>query len=306
MTLVLEKRRGVITTIKTFATHDGPGIRTTVFLKGCPLRCVWCSSPETWVKETDIYFRPQKCMECGKCVEACAEKAMTMVKERKIIREKCSRCLKCVDKCVYRALERVGETVSAMDVFRRIEEDEAFYLESGGGATLSGGEPLYQPDFAEAIAALCKEKSIHVTLDTSGYGETGIVKRILRNVDLVLLDIKHMDSSVHRKLTGVSNELILRNGEVMAENCEVIISIPLISGLTDSQENIEKTVRYADSINVSHIDLIPLHKLGAHKYMLLGMKSPFEKLQPPPEARIREIVEFLLSLGIKVSLNRLF
>ncbi|RLI25791.1 MAG: glycyl-radical enzyme activating protein [Candidatus Hecatellales archaeon] len=301
----LERVRGIITTIKTFATHDGPGIRTTIFLKGCPLRCLWCSSPETWEKNPQIYFKAEKCVDCGECVRACPRNAVTMNKERKILRELCDLCMKCVEACKYGALEIVGREVSAGEIMEEVVKDKVFYERSGGGVTLSGGEPLYQPDFTLALAKLCRRESISVVLDTSGYASPRWVEEIAKNIDMALLDIKHMDPVKHKEMTGVSNELILENAKLMVKKCEVRISLPLIPGLNNTLENLKRTAEFARSLGVEAIDIVPFHRLGSHKYRFLGMTSPLSKFRVPSEAEIREAMEFIEAYGLKTTKGRM-
>jgi pyruvate formate lyase activating enzyme len=297
--------KGLITAIKTFATHDGPGIRTTIFLKGCPLRCIWCSSPETWEKKFQVFFKTEKCVECGECVKTCPRGAITMDKDHKILRDLCDLCMKCVKACGYGALETVGREVSAGEIVEETAKDYPFYKRSGGGVTLSGGEPLYQPEFSLAISQLCREREISVVLDTSGFGRPNDVKKILRYVDMVLLDIKHMNPAKHRELTGFSNELIIRNAKLMAEKCEVRISLPLIPSLNNDLENLMKTAEFAKAIGVEVIDIVPFHRFGSHKYRFLGLKSPLSMFKIPSEAEIRETIEFLESYGLKVTKGRM-
>jgi pyruvate formate lyase activating enzyme len=296
---------GVITEFKRFATHDGPGIRTTVFVKGCPLRCVWCSNPETWEMTPQLYFKPQLCVESGRCVDICPEKAIAMSKERKIDRLKCNLCFKCVDACLYGALEKVGKVVSVEEVMRVVERDLPFYQKSGGGLTLSGGEPLHQPTFTSGVFKRCKESGIHTTLDTCGYARPDVVEEVLKYTDLVLLDIKHMDSEKHKKYTGVGNELILHNARIMARRCEVRISLPLIPGLNDSYENIRATAEFAKSLGVKYIDIEPLHKFGDHKYRFLGLESPYKHLTEPTREEVLSVKREIESMGIQATVGRM-
>ena len=296
---------GVITEFKRFATHDGPGIRTTVFVKGCPLRCVWCSNPETWEMTPQLYYKPQLCVECGRCVEVCPEKAVTMDKDRKVDRLKCTLCFKCVDACLYGAFEKVGKVVSVDEVLRIVERDLPFYRRSGGGVTFSGGEPLQQPTFTSEVFKRCKEKGIHTTLDTCGYAKPELVEEVLKYTDLVLLDIKHMDSEKHIKYTKVNNEIILRNARLMASRCEVRVSLPLIPTLDDSYENIKATAEFAKSIGVKYIDIEPLHKFGDHKYKFLGLESPYTHLREPTQEEVLKVKREIESLGLHVTIGRM-
>ena len=296
---------GIITEIKRFATHDGPGIRTTVFLKGCPLRCKWCANPETHKPYPEIYFIAKKCQECGECTKVCPEDAISMNKEQKIDRQRCTLCMRCVDACKYGALQKVGTEVTPEEVARKIEEDYPFYLHSGGGMTLSGGEPLCQPDFTSRLFEICHEKNISTVLDTCGYAKTKDVERVIRHTDIVLLDIKHMSPTEHKKWTGVSNELILKNAELMASRCNVRISLPLVSGINDSEANVRQTIEFAISLGIEYIDVLALHKLGESKYQFLGLQSPFSSFEKIPDEKVSDIVKMIESHGLKATTGRL-
>lgn len=295
---------GTVTEIKRYAVFDGPGIRTTVFVKGCPLRCRWCSSPETWSPQPQIYFKLEKCQECGNCKDVCPSESIEMKKEYRISREKCTLCMECVDVCKTKALSIIGEKFTAEEIFDDIKKDKIFFEKSGGGLTISGGEPLSRPDFVSKIFKLCRENDIHTTLDTSGYGSKKSVEKILSHADLVLLDIKHMDPEKHREYTGVSNEKILENAELMANKTQLRISLPLIKDFNDSKENIEKTADFATSIGVEHIDLEPLHKLGEEKYRMLGMESPYPDFEESSDQEVKKVLEIIKSEGLKTTENR--
>ena len=296
--------KGIITNIQRLTIHDGPGIRTTVFLKGCPLRCVWCDNPETWHEYPEIFFYDIRCVECGRCVKACPLGIVTMDKANKIDRAKCTLCMKCVEACLYGALQKVGEEVTAEYVVDEVAKDSLFYRNSGGGVTLSGGEPLYQPVFTAEIFKLCKEKFIHTTLDTSGYASREAVRQVLKYTDLVLFDIKHMDPEKHKKYTGVSNELILENAEFMADKVEIRIGIPLIPGFNDSEDNLKKTAEFAASIGVKWIDLMPIHKVGAQKYKFLGLEPPYSRWEKIPDEKVGEIRKLIESFGLRTTIGR--
>lgn len=295
---------GIITEIETFATRDGPGIRTTVFVKGCPLRCRWCSNPETWTPYPQLYFHAKRCKDYGKCVKVCPEDAVSMDKAQKIDRQKCTLCMLCVEACNYDALVKVGAEVTTEEVAERVEKDYPFYVRSNGGVTISGGEPLSQPDFTLELLKICHEKGIHTCLDTSGYAKPEDVKRVIKHVDLVLLDIKHMDPAKHTEWTGVSNELILKNAELMANECEMRASLPLISGVNDSDENIERTAEFAASLGIGSIDVEPFHKLGEGKYLALGLKSPYSDLKEVSSEKVNHVMEMIESYGLKTTRGR--
>lgn len=298
--------RGIITEFKRFATHDGPGIRTTVFFKGCPLRCIWCSNPETWVAHPQLYFKINKCTACKLCVKVCPLNVITINENvKKIDRSRCDLCMRCVEVCEYDALEIVGKYVTVEEVVNVVERDLIFYQRSGGGVTLSGGEPLQQPEFATQVLKVCKQRGIHTVLDTCGYAKPEVLQQVLEYTDLVLLDIKHMDPEKHKAYTGVSNDLILDNAKLMADCCDLRFSLPLVPNINDSENNIRKTCEFAKSIGVKYIDIEPLHKFGEHKYHFLGLETPYSTLQSPTAEEIRAVKRLIEQYGLKTTIGRM-
>ncbi|MBN2570261.1 MAG: glycyl-radical enzyme activating protein [Deltaproteobacteria bacterium] len=294
----------VVTELKKFATHDGPGIRTTVFLKGCPLQCKWCSNPETMLPHRQLYFIAKRCKQFGECVDVCPAGAISMDMKNKIDRSACTLCMKCVQECPYNAFLQVGMHMSIDDVMKEIEKDIPFYG-NDGGLTLSGGEPLYQSDFAIALLKRCREAGISTVLDTSGYASHEIVKDAMDYTDLVLLDIKHMNPEQHRKGTGVNNTLIFENAEIMAKKAKIRISLPLIPGFNDTEKNLIETARFAISLGIDHIDVNPLHTLGNAKYIYLGMDSPYEQYKEIEQQRIELAKSIFEGFDLKVTVGRM-
>lgn len=295
---------GLVTEIKKFATHDGPGIRTTVFLKGCPLRCKWCSNPETIMPYSQFYFIAKRCKSCGACVDVCPVGAISMNMEAKVDRKKCTLCMECVKECPYGAFRLIGQQMSVSEVMREVEKDIPFYGKDGG-MTLSGGEPLFQHSYALSLLKRCHEKGISTVLDTSGYASQEIVRKVMDYTDMVLLDIKHMDPEMHKQGTGVDNALILKNARLMAEKTKVRISLPLIPDFNNSKENLSATAQFAKSLGVDHIDVNPLHILGSDKYTCLGLKPPydlFRGLKDDDVLRARDILE---GAGMQVTIGRM-
>ena len=295
--------RGIITEIRSFTTHDGPGIRTTVFVKGCPLRCRWCANPETWVKSPQIFFRAKKCRGDGECYKVCPEGAILMG-ERRIDREKCTGCMQCVDACPYGGLEKIGMEMTAVEVAEKVAADKPFFDNSGGGVTVSGGEPLSQARFTAEVMRICHEKGIHTCLDTSGYAPPESLLQVLEHTDLVFLDIKLMDAEKHRKWTGVSNDQILENARIIAEKCQLRISIPLVTGVNDDAINIRALAEFAQSLGVEFIDVEPFHKLGESKYLALDMESPYSQFSEIPEEKVEEVNTIIGSYGLKTTKGR--
>ncbi|HUT02654.1 MAG TPA: glycyl-radical enzyme activating protein [bacterium] len=296
--------KGIITEIKRFATHDGPGIRTSVFLKGCPLRCDWCSNPETIDPKPQLYFIASRCKECGACLKVCAEGAVAADVNNRIIRKMCTLCMACADECLNGALRPVGEAITVERLMLEIEKDLPFYGDDGG-LTLTGGEPLFQPEFCIALLKACHNRGISTVLDTSGFAPPKVVEEAMKYTDLVLLDIKHIDPEMHKIGAGVDNKLVLENAALMSEVTAVRISFPLIPGFNDSEDNIAATAKLALSLGVEHIDINPMHALGADKYRSLGLKPPFDRYRLPMEADLAKAVAIIDGLGLKTTVGRM-
>lgn len=295
---------GSITDIRKFSTHDGPGIRTTIFLKGCPLRCNWCSNPETQKAYPELYFIPKRCNTFGACVDICPEGAINIENKSIIDRSKCNRCMKCTRACPHGAYKEIGRKASVGEVMVECEKDLPFY-QSDGGITISGGEPLYQPDFTIALFQACREKQLSTVLDTSGYGDAVVVEKVLPLTDLVLLDIKHMDSDKHMEGTGVPNEVILQNARLMAQKVRIRVSLPLIPDFNNSQDNLEKTALFSRSIGAESVDINPIHALGAHKYQYLGLPSPYVAYKEITREDIKKAQEIFQSEGMTTTIGRM-
>ena len=300
--------KGLVSNVQKFSIHDGPGIRTTIFVKGCPLRCRWCDNPETWESYSQVLCIPQRCVECGKCAPVCPQGAIILNKESKVIidRQRCNSCLKCVEVCKYGALRQTGVEMTAEEAVRVVMEDVMFYQTSGGGMTISGGEPLLQPDFVAEVFRLCKQEGLHTALDTSGFAQPEVVDKVLEYVDLVLLDIKHMNPLDHLKWCGVSNELIHENAKLMAKKREVRFSLPMVKGVNDSEKNLRETAEFAISLGVKAIDVEPLHKLASQKYKFLGLESPFDDLEKFSDEEVEKVRRIFESYGLKTTKGRAF
>jgi len=301
---VQNENTGIIADIKKFETHDGPGIRTTVFIKGCFLRCKWCANPETTEPYPQLYFISKRCEGYGSCVELCPKNAISLDLKKKVDRKKCSLCMKCVDACPYSAFLKVGREVTIDEVMEEVEKDSQFYG-SDGGLTVSGGEPLYQPGFTIALLKKSKEKGISTVLDTSGYVKREVVEEALKYIDLVLLDIKHMNPEKHKEGTGVSNQIILDNARLISKMCNVRISMPLIPGYNNSEENLVQTAKLAISIGAEWVDILPLHSLGASKYAYLGLKPMYDVFGQITKEELRKAKETFYYYGLKTTIGRM-
>ncbi|MDA8235059.1 MAG: glycyl-radical enzyme activating protein [Clostridia bacterium] len=292
---------GTIFNIQRYSLDDGPGIRTTVFLKGCPLECLWCSNPESQNPWPEVTHRDASCIKCGRCVEVCPVQAISINENAFIInREKCTRCAKCTEVCSAEALKIIGKEMSVEEVFIEVMRDIEYYQNSGGGITVSGGEVLTQPEFAANLLKKCRDAGMHTCLDTSGYGDTGALKKILPYTSLVLFDLKHMDPTAHHKLTGQSNELILRNLQVIVESgVPVMIRVPIIPGLNDSEENIKAIARTVSGMTTApRIDLLPYHRYGMGKYKMLDLEYQLADIARPSDEQLDRAKEIVESYGL--------
>lgn len=280
------ERNATIFNIQKYNMYDGPGVRTMVFFQGCPLRCKWCANPEGMEQRPRLLFKQASCVSCGACVRVCPQGIHRLNEQgrHEVVREldkKCIGCGKCVSACLQTALSVVGEKKTISELLEIIQEDQAFYQVSGGGVTLSGGEVLLQPEAATNLLLACKREGIHTAIETCGYAKTENLLKVAEFVDLFLFDIKHLDSKRHAELTGVHNELILKNLEILLQNrYKVKIRMPLLKGINDSEAEINQVAQfllpYKDLKNFQGVDLLPYHKLGVNKYQQLGMAYPIE------------------------------
>lgn len=296
---------GTIINIQKYSIHDGPGIRTTVFLKGCPLNCWWCHNPESQNPRPEIMLFKERCTGCGSCFKRCPTKAIELIKGFPVIHEsKCTLCGKCSDFCPSNARELVGKDISIKDLMKEIIKDEVFYEESNGGVTFSGGEPLMHADYLSDVLNICKDKNIHTTVDTSGYATWEQFKKIIDKVDLFLFDIKHMNSEKHLEYTGASNHVILENLKKLSERgSNIYIRMPIIAGINDDDENIDRAVEFLSKLNIIHVDLLPYHKMGMDKYRRLDRSYKLSGLEKPTEEVIAKIAEKFKSAGIKIKIG---
>lgn len=279
---------GTVLRIERFAIHDGPGIRTTVFLKGCPLRCTWCHSPESQALPPEFMPLPDRCVRCGACTAACPTHAVRPAADATVVApDECTLCGQCVSACPSGARELVGYRTSVEALVTLLERDRIFYDESGGGVTFSGGEPLMQPDFLLEAVEACHDGGMHVAVDTSGLGDTHVLLEVARSANLFLFDLKMMDEERHRACTGVSNTRILQNLERLAAvHRQIIVRFPLIPGVNDDDDNVRAMGAFLASLRLTRIDVLPYHRAGLAKYHRLQRPYGLPDTQPPaPDAR---------------------
>lgn len=295
---------GRVFEVQRFCLHDGPGIRTTVFFQGCPLRCVWCHNPEGAADHALLSFQPDKCVACGWCVQVCPRNAHVVdphTGRHGLARERCTVCGACVTRCYAGALELVGRTVTVTAVLAEVLEDEPFYATSGGGMTLSGGEPLAQVDFAAALLQAARARGLHCAVETCGAVPYARLERILPLVQLFLYDVKAVDPQLHRRCTGADNARILANlRQLQAAGACIRLRLPLVPGLNDDAAHLEAAAALARELRPADgVELMPYHRLGTSKQARFGWQDGFDA-SPPTSAQVAVWIHAFAAQGIAV------
>jgi len=306
------KREGLVFDIQRYSIHNGPGIRTVVFLKGCPLHCIWCANPESIKQESELIVLPEKCIGCQRCVNACPRRAISVDKTGGIITnfDLCYRCGKCTDVCPAEARILYGNKMTAEEVVKIVSRDHPFYRNSGGGVTISGGEPGMQPDFVEAIIELLNHQGIHTAIETCGNMNKKIFSQLIAGVDLVLFDFKHIDPEKHLKYTGTDNTMIVKNLKSISsailnsqEHPELIIRIPLIPEHNTQPDQLQATASFLKSLKVvKEVHLLPYHRLGVLKYKRLGLKYSLEGLDAMSNVEAKKSRKVFEEQGLTVKI----
>lgn len=302
-------KQGMIFDIDRYAIHDGHGIRCLIFMKGCPIRCRWCSNPEGQNFFPEAAYFPAKCIGCGACAEACSQNAIRMENGRPVTDWKlCDNCGVCVEECYAGARRLFGNPVTVEELFCEIKKDVVFFKNSGGGVTVGGGEVTGQPEFVREFLKRCKNENIHTAIETCGYCSWDNLRKIAEYTDFVFYDIKHMDPKIHKRLTGFSNKRILQNLiKLSREDVELLIRIPVIPKHNDDEANIEATAEFiVEELNLSKlkkIELLPYHKLGAFKYQRLGGTYGLSDLEPPSEDEMGALKKIVESHGLNCQIG---
>jgi pyruvate formate lyase activating enzyme len=301
-------RAGLIFDVKRFAIHDGPGIRTTVFFKGCPLNCPWCHNPEGKARQPEFMWTKADCVGCRDCKEACNRNAISFPKGSLLLKkEKCNFCQVCTQICPAQALRIIGKETTVMEVMKELEKDVPFYDQSDGGVTFSGGEPLMQPLFLNNLAKACRDMGMHTALDTCGYAKPESLQGVSRHVDLFLYDVKMVDDRKHVRFTGVSNRLILENLRRLSRSGKnVIVRYPLIPNVNDSDEDVSKLADFVSTLKrVKEVHVLPYHQSWTAKFkgLIRAEEKPFDS-HPPSPTSLRRIQGRLVDSGLKVHVSR--
>lgn len=297
------KQQGMVTSVQRFSLNDGPGIRTTVFLKGCNLHCAWCHNPETIRMEKELMVHPGKCIGCGHCVGVCPSGAHAKVDGKLVFdRSKCVNCGNCAEVCFPGAMEMAGCLMSVDEVMAEVVQDQAYYRDSGGGVTLSGGEAFCQPEFAGALIDACREARIPVAAETNLFWRFESVRGILEKLDLIMFDLKLSDSAAHEQWTGVGNGLLKENMLLLDElEIPLIARTPLVPGVTDSPGNIAAIAGLLSGLrNLQYYELLNFNPLGDSKYCSLAEENPFRNTKPLDSEAVRRLIEIAEQANINV------
>jgi pyruvate formate lyase activating enzyme len=295
---------GFVFDIQRYALHDGPGIRTAVFFKGCPLSCWWCHNPEGQSPRPELMFFENRCLVCGDCIRVCPHGAIHCLKGEIHTTAECQVCGTCAEACPAGARKVAGRRMTVSEVMGEIEKDVIFWDESGGGVTFSGGEPLAQPRFLELLLDACREKRIHTVVETCGLAKQDVVLGLSEKASIILFDLKTLDPAKHKKYTGVPNDAILANLEALAErNKPVVVRYPIIPEVNDDSENVSRMAALLSRLHLQQIHLLPYHESGTEKYKRLNLDLRLEDVKVPPASLVTKIAGEFERAGFKVKVG---
>jgi pyruvate formate lyase activating enzyme len=297
--------KGLVFDIDRFAAHDGPGIRTIVFLKGCPLKCIWCHSPESQLNVPEILYQEERCNACSLCITTCPSNLLVKGKKHMLFhRSECSACGRCVDVCYSGALKLAGTYIPVGEMVQEVIKELPFFQRSGGGVTLSGGEPLMQPKFSFNFLLACHQQGIHTALETSGYTQREVLSQMVKVTDLILYDIKLLDSKLHRYYTGVPNEVILDNLRHIASLDQAIqVRIPCIPGINDNKEHIQSIAIFMNEIGLQQIALLPYNVSAGAKYQWLGRSFHLSNKSIQSDEYLATLSDICVKEGLQVQIG---
>ncbi len=301
-----EDKKGNVFDIQRYSIHDGPGIRTVVFLKGCPLRCKWCSNPESWKEGEQLFYAPSRCIGCLTCVKACKNGEVTNENGLHVHWERCiPGNLGWVEQCPTKALSVKGKWMEVEAVFKEVAKDTPFYIQSGGGITLSGGEPLLQSGFAFELLKACKEAGIHTAIETTGDVPRENLESVLSVTDLFLYDMKAADSQTHKVWTGRENDRILKNLEWLSEKkANIFVRTPMIPGVNDTKQQILDMIDILQRFGIRNYDILPFHQYGSGKYQSCGLDYTMQDVKPHSEEYVDEIRNMIQSYGFCTKMEK--
>lgn len=299
------EEKGLVFNIQRFSVNDGPGVRTIVFLNGCPLRCKWCCNPESQELRPVVMFKEVNCVGCGNCNVVCPTGASNFAYPGKIDHTKCIACGKCVDVCYHKALELSGRWMTVEDLMKELYKDRVVYRRSGGGITVSGGEALVQHTFLLELLKTCKSVGWHTAIETTGFAKKEVLDEIVPWLDLVMMDIKHIDPVIHKQFTGVDNTKILENAIYISKMAkEMIVRVPVIPGFNADKKTITGIAKFATYMhNIKQIHLLPYHDLGSNKYGMLGKDYTLSDVKTPEASTMEELKEIVESYGFQCKIG---